>query len=202
MRIASCSHLCSQVGRALGHLSLHRKYQRGYHSRSRDICSTPPPTVSHFCVSIMQRAVSSSNGLIDVESGSASLTMRCASLDAQMFSLDAQRKLAAAAQRAEGQPQRLRSDLKQKRHSPLGGSPYVPCVPWDPHGVVTGPQCFPVGSPRPHGFPWVPQGGRNERLVFGSTKRTPSRLLLAVHQLLAVQPLAVALSGCCSHGMI
>jgi hypothetical protein len=53
--------------------------------------------------------------------------------------LDARRKLAAAAQRAEGQPQRLRSDLKQKRHSPLGGSPYVPCVPWDPHGVVTGP---------------------------------------------------------------
>ena len=37
--------------------------------------------------------------------GSASLTM----------SLDAQRKRAAAAQRAEGQPQRLRSDLKQKR---------------------------------------------------------------------------------------
>ena len=221
MRTASCSHLCSQVGRALRHPSLHRKYQRGYHSRSRDICSTPPPTVSHFCVSIMcaqplrcvplQRAVSSSNVLNDVELGSASLLMRCAALDAQMFSLDAQRKLAAAAQRAEGQPQRLRSDLKQKRHSPLSpngdpmgphGSPYVPCVPWDPHGVVTGPQCFPVGSPRPHGFPWVPQGGRNERLVFGSTKRTPSRLLLAVHQLLAVHPLAVALSGCCSHGMI
>ena len=48
--------------------------------------------------------------------GSASLTM---SLKAVMSaSLDAQRKRAAAAQRAEGQPQRLRSDLKQKRHSP------------------------------------------------------------------------------------
>jgi hypothetical protein len=66
----------------------------------------------------MQRAVYSSNGLMDVELGSASLTVRCASIDAQLFSLDAQRKLAAAAQRAEGQPQRLRSDLKQKRHSP------------------------------------------------------------------------------------
>ena len=92
--------------------------QHGYHSRSRDICSTHPPTVIHFCVSIMQRAVYSSNGLMDVELGSASLTMRCASIDAQLFSLDAQRKLAAAAQRAEGQPQRLRSDLKQKRHPP------------------------------------------------------------------------------------
>ena len=65
---------------------------------------------SSFCAAIGDPPVAQS------KPGSASLTM---GLEAVMSeSLDAQRKRAAAAQRAEGQPQRLRSDLKQKRHSP------------------------------------------------------------------------------------
>ena len=93
---------------------------------------------SSFCAVIGDPPVAQS------KPGSASLAM---GLEAVMSeSLDAQRKRAAAAQRAEGQPQRLRSDLKQKRHSPLSpnGDPMGSCVPWDPHGVVTGPQCLPM----------------------------------------------------------